>query len=73
MAKWCDPPHPNVLAAVMAPEARRLAADHIAARRRRTKIAAMHEAGVPVVKIAKKYGISTERVYQLLYRHRHDH
>lgn len=58
--------HPNVLAAVMAPEARRLSRDRSAASERWEVVKAMDKAGEPRAAIAARFGISTSRVGQLL-------
>ena len=66
MAKRNEDVHPNVLVALARPEAKRLAHDHTAARKRRFEIGRMYDNGAKVNDIAAHFGISRVRVYQLL-------
>lgn len=58
--------HPNVLAALMSPNARRLATNREAARERKAAIRALKAAGVSAKGIGLTFGVSRTRIYQLL-------
>lgn len=70
MAKLGDPCHPNVLKASMSEQARFLCDTPAACAARKEEILAMRRSEMSVVDIGKHFGVTRNRIYQILRRAR---